>query len=589
MTAMPTLNLIKSPGGAAASQTFPLDFNGRAELVIGRERGKVDILIDDNSQQVSRRHAVITTNGTQFFVENVSRNGTLLNNRNIDKMGPQLLKADDRVKICDFLFRFHDERAGAKGAPPLPDELKAGLPDPPEATDGGEVTTIQHSTNRASAQQFLEVQPKERLRVLLDISTKLSRTLEMGPLLEQIADELLAVYRQADRCFVIQMDDAGRPFARVAKARRANTDDRFSRTIIRRCIETGQGYLSEDASSDQNLGAAQSIAEFRIRSVMCVPLVASDGKPLGAIQLDTQDVTKKFAEDDLKLLTIVTNLAAVAVEKAQAVAALLVREKAQREIELAKQVQLGFLPKGPPDVPGYEFYGFYSAAQTVGGDYYDYIHLPGGRLAVVLGDVAGKGVPAAMLMAKLSAEARFCFLTEPHPARAVALLNNNLVRGGIGDRFVTLAAIVLDPAAHTLTVVNAGHPMPVRFCGADRQYGPSASDRCTGLPLGVMDGFEYEMETVPLAAGQSVVVFSDGVTDATDPFGVMFEMAGVSKVLTDDPAVGASPRPTVIGDRLSAAVRKHAGTAPQTDDIAIVCFGRVDVGPTTGTRENPQI
>jgi serine phosphatase RsbU (regulator of sigma subunit)/pSer/pThr/pTyr-binding forkhead associated (FHA) protein len=582
---MPSLILIKSPGGNSGPQSFPLDFQGKQELVIGREKGKVDILVDDGSQQVSRRHALITTNGNQFFVENVSRNGTLLNNHNIDKKGPQPLKPDDRVKICDFLFRFHDERASAPA--PLPTNFLSNLPDPPEADTNGELTTVQHTISRGSAQQFLEVQPTERLRVLLDLSTKLSRTIELDALLPQIADELFAVYRQADRCFVIQLDEAGRPYAKAIKTRRPTTDERFSRTIIRRCLETGQGYLSEDASSDQNLGAAQSIAEFRIRSVMCVPLLASDGKPLGALQLDTQDVTKKFREDDLKLLTIVSNLAAVAVEKAQLVAALLTREKAQREIELAKQVQLGFLPDSPPDVPGYEFFGFYQAAQTIGGDYYDYIPLPGGRVVVVLGDVAGKGVPAAMLMAKLSTEARYCFLTEANPAKAVARLNNQLKRG-IGDRFVTLAAVVLDPAAHSLTVVNAGHLAPLRFCGKKNELTAAVSDGVGGLPLGVMDGFEYEMETFTLLPGESVTLFTDGVTDSTDVAGRMFEMDGVRMTILGDDAIRADARPRVIGERLAAAVRKHASNAPQADDIALVCFGRVDAalanGPVTGTR-----
>src|SRR5262249_4495613 len=157
--------------------------------------------------------------------------------------------------------------------------------------------------------------------------------------------------------------------------------------------------LSEDASSDASLGPAASIAEFKIRSVMCVPLATSDGKALGAIQLDTQEKAKKFVTDDLNLLAIVANLAAVAIEKARLHEDLLVRETEQKEIELARKVQLGFLPQNLPEVPGYEFYSHYSPAQTVGGDYYDFVLLPGGRVGIVLGDVAGKGVPAALLVA----------------------------------------------------------------------------------------------------------------------------------------------------------------------------------------------
>jgi phosphoserine phosphatase RsbU/P len=576
---MPSLMLIKSPGGTASNQTFPLKFDGKIEIVIGRDKSKCDIFIDDGEQQVSRRQAFITQNNGQFYLNHAGRNPTLLNNKVLDNSEPQLLKGEDRIKVCDFLFRFHDERTAAPA--PLPTSLLNALPDPNEADS--EMTTVHHAVSNDSAKQFLEVQPVEQVRLLLSISTTLSRTLELDPLLEQIADSLFAVFRQADRCFVIQLDEAGRPYPKVIKARRANTGDRYSKTIIRRCIETNTSYLSEDASSDAALGAAQSIADFRIRSVMCVPLSTAEGVPLGAIQLDTQDVGKKFRDEDLKLLTIVANLASVAVEKAKFHAELIVREKAQREIELAKTVQLGFLPKGPPVLAGYEFFGFYAAAKTVGGDYYDYITLPGGKLAVVLGDVAGKGVPAAMLMAKLSAEARFAFLTEPNPAKAVTLLNKQLVSGGIGDRFVTLAACVIDPATHTVTTVNAGHQVPLLYVKHDRSCKVCVADTNVGLPLGVLDGYEYESDQLTLEPNQTLVVFTDGVTDAVNQAGTMFDLEGVENCLCKDDGIGLDPSPKSVGYRLAETVKRHANGAAPADDIAIVTFGRWDSKPAHST------
>src|SRR5262249_6562635 len=139
------------------------------------------------------------------------------------------------------------------------------------------------------------------------------------------------------------------------------------------------------------------------------------------------------------------------------------RERYQRELELARQVQLGFLPEKAPEVPGYAFYRFYEPAYEVGGDYYDFIPLPHGRLAMMLGDVAGKGVAAALLMAKVSADARFCSLTEAGPAAAVARLNALMCATGPADRFVTLIAAVLNQQDHTVTLVNAGHPAPLLY------------------------------------------------------------------------------------------------------------------------------
>ncbi|MBX9580910.1 MAG: SpoIIE family protein phosphatase [Gemmataceae bacterium] len=219
--------------------------------------------------------------------------------------------------------------------------------------------------------------------------------------------------------------------------------------------------MIEDATSDAALGPAASIAEFKIRSAMCAPVVTAEGKALGALQVDTQDRAKKFREEDLSLLSVVANLAAAALGKAKLHEQVVAREKDRKEIELARAVQLGFLPQDKPAVPGYEFYSYYSPAQSIGGDFYDFVPLPGGRLAVVVADVAGKGVPAALPVAKLSGETQHGFLTHPDdPARAVGLLNDRMIRGGLADRFVTLDGVVLDPAAHAARVANAGHLAP---------------------------------------------------------------------------------------------------------------------------------
>src|SRR3954468_1935630 len=141
----------------------------------------------------------------------------------------------------------------------------------------------------------------------------------------------------------------------------------------------------------------------------------------------------------------------------------LAQERLERDLELAREVQRGFLPTRLLEVPGYDFFAHYESAYEVGGDYYDFMMLPQQRVAILLGDVAGKGVVAALLMAKLSANAKFCMLTEPDPATAVTRLNALMIHSGLGDRFVTLVAAVLDPEKHTVTLVNAGHPSPLIY------------------------------------------------------------------------------------------------------------------------------
>lgn len=572
---MPSLILMKSPDGSTPNKTIEL----KGELmIIGREDG-CQIVIPHHA--VSRKHAQIVRAGNQFFIEDLkSRNKTFLNSKEVSPPVRQPLNPDDRIKICDFLFRFHDERV-AKPAK-LPDWMSKGAAqrEADEESDESGMTTIEATQGKGTAQQFLEVAPQERLRALLDISTSLARVLDLDPLLAQIADTLLGVFKQADRCFLIMLDDAGRPVPKVMKARRAALDDtRFSRTIVKRALDAKQSYLSEDASNDANIGPSASIAEFKIRSVMCVPLLSNEGNPLGAIQLDTQDRGKKFTLDDLNLLTIVANLAGVAIEKARLHETVLTREKEAKEIELARKVQLGFLPQTLPVVEGYEFFSHYSPAQTVGGDYYDFITLPGGRVAVVLGDVAGKGVPAALLVAKLSSEVRFCLLTVPDLAEAACLLNEQMIQGGLGDRFVTLALMVLDPKAHTVDIVNAGHMSPKLYKAATGELVDAITLDATGLPIGTLPGYPFERASVALAPGDALAVFTDGVTDAMNPAGEMFGNDKTDAgLMPDDPAAAGPHLPKAMGNKLVAAVRAHANGQSQNDDIAVVAFGRLDSG-----------
>lgn len=580
---MPALILLKSPTGASPGEKITLDAD---LMVIGRDADTCQIVIPHHA--VSRRHAQITRTNGQFYIEDLkSRNRTFVNSKEV--MTRTVLRPEDRVKICDFLFKYHDERV----APPV-GTIGPRLPLPGDMTkeaeeddDAGGMTTIEATGSRLNAQQFLDSQPNDRLRVLLNISTDLSRTLDLDQLLKQIADRMLGEFKQADRCFIILLDDTGKMIPREVKVRRGDPGEaRFSRSIIRKVVEPPHNsYLSEDASADASLAANASIAEFKIRSVMCVPLVTAEGKALGAIQLDTQDRAKKFRNDDLDLLTIVANLAAVAVEKAKLHEAMLSSEKAKKEMELARAVQLGFLPQSLPDVPGYEFYSHYSAAQTIGGDYYDAVQLPNGRLAVVLGDVAGKGVPAALLVAKLSSEVRFSLLTEPDPVKAVGLLNDQMIRGGgLGDRYVTLAVMLLDLTTHQLTVVNAGHMSPRLYLTGANELADAISNEATGLPIGIMPGYEYEAVKLQLAVGDVVAVYTDGITDAMSPTGALFNQDGVDRHLTPpgDTPVGPAWTPKRVGDKLVQAVKKHANGRAQNDDIAVMLFGRVTpAGPAT--------
>ncbi|HYT93279.1 MAG TPA: SpoIIE family protein phosphatase [Gemmataceae bacterium] len=538
--------------------TVPLEAE---KIVLGRN-AECGVVI--NLPAVSREHAMIRRIQGKFYIEDLkSRNGTRVNNQDVTTR--TLLKNNDRIKICDNEFLYVDRPPLDKIFPPDPTEGQE--PDDEESSSTVEATLSQ------SSKQILETQPAEKLAWLLTVTAELTQTFDLKQLLPKIAESLFQVFKHGDRCFVIMGEEGSeRLIPTVIKTRRAadESNARFSRRIVHKCLETAQALLSEDATSDKRFDLSQSIADCRIRSVMVAPLTSrSTGKAFGVIQIDTQDRHKKFTAEDLKLLLAVAGQASIALENARLHESVVARAGLERDLKLAHQVQLSFLPKKPPQLAGYEFYAHYEPAQEVGGDYYDFIPLPASRLAVMLGDVAGKGVPAALLMAKVSSDARFCMLTEPDPAQAVYKLNEQMQEAGMLDRFITLAAGLIDAAAHRVTFVNAGHLPPLVYRKATARVEEATSRDMAGFPLGVADGIPYEAATVVLQPGDVVVIFTDGVTEAKNKQDAEFQMEGAYSAL-----LAGTPTAMAMGERLVAAVKQHALGCKQHDDITVVCFGR---------------
>jgi sigma-B regulation protein RsbU (phosphoserine phosphatase) len=565
---MTYLMVLKGPN---AKQTYQLD---KDRVLLGRN-SNCDIVFPANDFAISREHACIVRQQDKFFIEDMgSRNGTFVNNTQISSRLE--LKDSDKIRICDFLYSFHDSKASPRNTPLPPTPLEPKV----EPPDDLEPIMFEASLSSTNSHILLEAQPAEKIRALIDITNNLSNTLELDSLLPKIVDSLFQLFKQADRGFIILREEAierdkpvERLIPKVIKTRRPQneTATSYSRSIVRECLKTVQAFLSDDAAQDQRWNMSQSIADFRIRSVMCAPLWTQDNKAFGVIQLDTQDRGKKFTQEDLGLLMAVAKQASVAMENAHLHAELLGRERLRRDMELAQQVQMSFLPRELPKVKGYEFYAYYEPAQEVGGDYYGFIPMVASRLALLLGDVAGKGVPAALLMAKLSSDARFSLMSEPKPGRAISVLNDLLYQNTSQmDRFVTLAAALLDSENHTVTFVNAGHPSPLLL-----RHSTGVLERCTerdviGLPLGVMEGFPYECREVKLEPGDSVLIFSDGVTEAMDKQNNLLNDKAFETAVQEG-VRGAKP----LGERVVKLVKQHAAGRGQSDDITLVSFGRL--------------
>ncbi len=552
--------------GPKPGQVFPLEGNS---ITLGRHPD-CNVVLD--AAAVSRQHARILLVDGKFYVEDLrSRNGTVLNGRPLVRR--ELLREHDQLGICDLVFIFHHglpdlelpvARRQDEGAEPtdlvIDDEGPAG--------NSAVMSKVDLSVGPASLR--LGVNAEAKLKALLEISRNLGKALALNQVLPKLLDSLFTIFIQADRGFVVLCDPAsGRLIPKAVKYRRG--DDRatirISRTIVNEVMAAKEAILSADAATDKRFDQAESIADFHIRSMMCAPLINSEGKAIGVIQIDTIDQRSRFSREDLDVLASVACQAAFAVENAELHETLLREQALERELRVAHEVLRGFLPAASPRIEQYEFFAFYEPANQLGGDYYDYIPLSGGRLAVVVADVSGKGIPASLLMARLSADTRYCLASEPTPGEAIDRLNRAFCEAGWEDRFVTLVLAVLDVRRNEVTLVNAGHLPPLLRRGPGRIE--PVLDAETQLPLGVEYETHYSQHTLPLAPDDLLTLYTDGVTEAMNDQDQLYGVERLRRQL-------AAPASRVerIGRGILDDVKRFVGLRPQSDDMCLVCLGR---------------
>jgi serine phosphatase RsbU (regulator of sigma subunit) len=446
------------------------------------------------------------------------------------------------------------------------------IEDPDGKTSATIVSTFDVQSGRSGFQ--ISVNPEVKLKALLEITRNLATATDLNRVLAKVLDSLFKIFIQADRGFVVLQDAVtGTLIPKAVRYRRGDDAEsiRVSRTIINQVMQSKEAVLSADAAGDSRFDGSQSIADFRIRSMMCAPLIDNSGTALGVLQIDTLDQRSRFQAADLDVLASVALQAAFAVENAQLHEADLQRQALERDLDLAHDVQKGFLPDAPPEIAGYEFFDFYQAANQIGGDYFDYVPLPDGKLAVVLGDVAGHGMPAALLMAKLAADMRYHLASTASTAKtadAVNRLSAGFARGDWADRFVTLVAVVLDTEKHEATIVNAGHMAPY-LRHADGRIDTIGEDQ-KGFPLGVDPTAEYESLTIKLAPGEVLTIYTDGITEAMNAENKLY---GYDRLLAQITQAGGNGV-TTLGKAILDDVGRYCGTRPQTDDRCLICFGR---------------
>jgi len=546
---------LKVVGGSNQGQTWELK---EPRSVLGRHPD-CDIPIDH--LDTSRHHAQVVAVGGEFFLEDLhSRNGTWLNQKRVG--GRQRLSDGDRIRISETVLEFSGalSRSPAKAAAAVvvedgeeSSEVRAVLPcDPSSTREVGRAVSLMRS----------------EINALLEIAQGLRKTLSLDEVFPQILESLFKIFPVVERGFIVFRGEDGTLTPRCVKVREPSGREevRISSTIVNRVMDSQQAILSADATGDFRFKGSESLSQVAIRSVMCAPLIDADGRSFGAIQIDTVNYRGRFREEDLRVFVAVATQASIAFDNARMHETALRQREIERDLELADQIQRSFLPGGPPEVAGYRFFDYYWPASYVGGDYYSYLPLPDGRLAIVVADVVGHGLAAAMLTAKLSAELRYQLLTAA-PVEAINRVNRSLAETLAENHFITLVLMVLDPNTGQINLVNAGHPTPIvrSHGGRIEELGTEVS----GFPLGVARDTTYEECSFQVPAGGLVLVYTDGITEAMHAEKGVYGLARLHEQVE-----AASGDPRQIGQLVIDDVRRFIGTNPQSDDMCLVCFGR---------------
>jgi sigma-B regulation protein RsbU (phosphoserine phosphatase) len=342
----------------------------------------------------------------------------------------------------------------------------------------------------------------------------------------------------------------------------------ISRGVVEEVAREGRPMLTSDAQRDERWSARMSVIGLGLRSILCVPLKSKDTVS-GVIYVDNRLQAGIFGPDDLDLLAAIASNAAIAIENARLYQVAVEKGRMERELQMAQGVQASLLPQETPQVSGWAFEARWLPARTVSGDYYDFIPLDGGRLGLVIADVSDKGMPAAVFMALTRSTIRATTSQLRSPAEAIAEANRLICADSADGMFVTLFYAMLDPVSGVLTYVNAGHNPPLVCRVGEAEHLEEL--RPTGMALGIVDDFPFEQRRLELQPGDSILLYTDGVPDASNEGQEQF---GMDRLRCEYLEHRTAPVSGMVA-ALEGSIADLTGGATQFDDIAILAVKRL--------------
>ncbi len=513
---------------------------------IGRSSSNFVQVLDSS---VSREHAELARDGSRYTIHDLgSRNGTRVNGQ--DAAMPVEVKAGDTIEVGHVILRIGYEEAATQWA---------------------------SSASHASSLRIKVADVLQRPTADARDPNKLVRLLaEMGQLLvlprplRETCEEILRFVERAiaaNRLIVLLRERDGAALEQIAaRTRGASAKDplALSQTIVNIVLNENTSVITADAMNDPRFAGAQSVVGNLIHSAMAVPLY-DNARVLGILYADSANPTVLYGAEQLELLTLLANMAAVKISNGRLLEAEQARERLRQELATATRIQQNLLPEIPVDVPGWSLNARLETCYEVGGDLYDFYRRADGQVVFLVGDVSGKGMGAALLMSSAISSSRVLYEAFDDPLALVNRLNDVLYRSTDARNFLTLFIGYLDPATGRLRYVNCGHPEPILVRGSGLR-----SLEATGVPVGMMPSFPWTMGETNVEPGETMAVFSDGIPEAQrgEEF---FETERVEDAMRE---LAGAPGVVEVADGLIRRIDDFAAGEHRSDDVTLVVLRR---------------
>src|SRR5438128_944615 len=522
---------------------FHEQLNGET-VSIGRAS---DCTIPIKDRYLSRKHAEIVPTERGWIVRDCgSANGTFLNGVRVDREHP--LQGGDRIRLGDTEIVFESAEHNT-------DRILA-------IADTKSKTTIAIPIDQIEEPR--KATDPARLKTLSELAAELLEDRPLDELFGYITERVL-LHTKASRAAIGVLRPDGTAFLNVEVRRHDQNDTselRISRTVLDEVVKEKKALAFVDIAADEKLKRAQSIIMQGIRSIVCAPLVIGDSV-VGVLYVDYL-VSRQISEDDVRLVGQIARFAAIKLETTRLREEAMQKRIMDEELKTASAIQRRLLPPAPTGVAGYTFAGMNRPCRTVRGDYYDFVVRPDGRVYFVIADVSGKGVTAGLLMAGLQASFRIFTKNDPRPAELMMQLNVALKENLPQSKFVTLFLGRLDTQTGVIEYANAGHTPPLLIQrDSIRELGQ------TDLVLGVISRAEYNNRTVQLVPGDSLVVFTDGLSEAENADRQEIASAMLQEKLATLHGASADELAQAIEDLVLTNVQ-----TPLTDDVTLVVVSR---------------